>query len=317
MPTGSVGPVTIDLVTHEAGEEGGRLDQWRTLSPAEHRRTGRFAGVDLSYFELGGEGHPLLFLHGIGNSARLWLPYAAEIAHGYRCLVVDLPGFGGSRARAGDVGVDRVVEVLAEFLDNRGVAGSAVAVGHSMGALVVAHMAATAPDALRGAICVSGPPLAAIASYRNPLSALFRSPGETFALLFLVLVGALPFSEWLMSRAIRHRTLRRMVLGRFVDRFDLLDAETAAFMFGDFGNGRVLAAARNGFGYPYEDIYPRTGVRPHAVVGDGDPIMSATDGRRYLELAGGGTLHVVEQCAHLPMVERPDVLSRIIHGACE
>lgn len=315
--TGTVSVMSHHEIVYPAAEATpAHLRRWRETG---HGYDGvRFvttAESTLRCIELGSGATTLLFLHGIGNSARLWVPFAAEMAEEYRCLVVDLPGFGYSRASRAGLRVDSVALALDTLLHEFGARGSTVAVGHSMGALVAAHMAATVPGALRGVVCVSGPAVAAISSFRNPLAGLVRSPREVVSLLMLLLLGVLPFSERIMTWAIRRRALRRMILGRFVSDMDLFDADLAAYMFGDLGNGRVLGAARNGFGYPYEDIYARTAIEPHVVVGDLDPITSLDDAAEYLELAGGGTAHILEGCGHLPMVERTAELRRIITSA--
>lgn len=288
---------------------------WRSTERGDELRRGRYDGFDMAYHEFG-DGPPLLFLHGIGNSSRLWLPYALGLADQYRCLVVDLPGFGRSRASTADVQIDRMSDILVAFLAEKEVLGSVVAVGHSMGALIAAHVAGVEPAALAGGVFVSGPLLSALDSYRHPFRSLVHSPRETISFYSLMLLGALPFVESVMTWAIGKRSLRRVLLKRFVNRIDELDADLARFMLGDLGNGRVLSTARNGFGYPYEEVYRSTSISPHVVVGDDDPIMSLDEGRRYLGMAKTGTLHVFERCGHLPMVERPGALRRVISLAC-
>jgi pimeloyl-ACP methyl ester carboxylesterase len=45
-----------------------------------------------------GSGRPVLFLHGVPNTAEMWSDVIARLSIGYRCLAPDLPGFGRSIA---------------------------------------------------------------------------------------------------------------------------------------------------------------------------------------------------------------------------
>src|SRR6266540_1317222 len=54
-------------------------------------------GVQMRYF-VGGEGPPLLLIHGLGGAASNWTELAPLLLERYRLLVPDLPGHGGSTA---------------------------------------------------------------------------------------------------------------------------------------------------------------------------------------------------------------------------
>ena len=45
-----------------------------------------------------GAGQPILFLHGVPDTAELWSDVIAHLSSSYRCLAPDLPGFGRSIA---------------------------------------------------------------------------------------------------------------------------------------------------------------------------------------------------------------------------
>src|SRR5687767_9712367 len=49
-----------------------------------------------------GEGPPLLFLHGLGDTAAAYLPVIARLACGFRCVAYDLPCGRGDGARLRD-----------------------------------------------------------------------------------------------------------------------------------------------------------------------------------------------------------------------
>ena len=50
------------------------------------------------YYELHGEGPPLVFIHGASGTHLSWWQQVAELRYHYSCLIYDLRGYGRSRA---------------------------------------------------------------------------------------------------------------------------------------------------------------------------------------------------------------------------
>ncbi|EMR02111.1 Haloalkane dehalogenase [Cesiribacter andamanensis AMV16] len=53
------------------------------------------AGLPLAYTDVG-QGPPLLFIHGLGSYLPAWQKNIAFLSPHFRCLALDLPGFGKS-----------------------------------------------------------------------------------------------------------------------------------------------------------------------------------------------------------------------------
>jgi pimeloyl-ACP methyl ester carboxylesterase len=62
-----------------------------------------------------GDGQPVLFLHGNPDSADLWSGVIERLKGKYRCIAIDLPGFGRSEAPAS---FDATLESEARFVDD-------------------------------------------------------------------------------------------------------------------------------------------------------------------------------------------------------
>jgi len=62
-----------------------------------------------------GQGQPVLFLHGNPDSADMWGEVIDRLKGKYRCIAIDLPGFGRSEA---PVGFDASLESEARFVDD-------------------------------------------------------------------------------------------------------------------------------------------------------------------------------------------------------
>lgn len=93
----------------------------------------------------GGEGPPVVLLHGRGHAAAMWFSYLTVLARGRKVLAVDLPGFGLSSApegalRTGEDGVRFFTEPVEELLATLA-PGPVAVVGHSLGGLVALELA--------------------------------------------------------------------------------------------------------------------------------------------------------------------------------
>jgi pimeloyl-ACP methyl ester carboxylesterase len=65
--------------------------------PGLEERFAEIKGVRMRYF-LGGEGPPLILVHGLGGAAANWTELVPLLIRRHRLLVPDLPGHGGSTA---------------------------------------------------------------------------------------------------------------------------------------------------------------------------------------------------------------------------
>jgi pyruvate dehydrogenase E2 component (dihydrolipoamide acetyltransferase) len=100
-----------------------------------------------------GEGDDVLvLLHGFGGDAENWRFNLDSLAEGRTVLALDLPGHGSSTKSVGDLGA--LVTAVTDALDARGVERAHLA-GHSMGALVAAELALSAPERVQSLALVA------------------------------------------------------------------------------------------------------------------------------------------------------------------
>ncbi len=111
--------------------------------------------VSLSVRETGAGNAPtVVLLHGVGTSGWMWRRLVEDVGGELHLLVVDLPGHGGSAARAW-VSVADAVAAVAEVVEQCSPAGQAHLVGLSLGGYVAAELAARRPGLVASAL-VSG-----------------------------------------------------------------------------------------------------------------------------------------------------------------
>jgi len=87
-----------------------------------------------------GTGKPLLLLHGLGSSLKVWDLIVDELATQRDVIALDLPGFGQSPALLGEVSIPTLADAVTDFLTQHQLLGID-AVGNSMGARLVLELA--------------------------------------------------------------------------------------------------------------------------------------------------------------------------------
>src|SRR2546429_6037312 len=73
--------------------------------PGLEERFAEIKGVRMRYF-VGGDGPPLLLVHGLGGAASNWTELVPLLARRHRLLVPDLPGHGRSTALPAVAGLE-------------------------------------------------------------------------------------------------------------------------------------------------------------------------------------------------------------------
>jgi len=127
-------PIATEALSIEVG--GGRLAAFRFGSPA--------VGAP-----------PVVAVHGITGSSRAWLPVARALGGRADLVALDLRGRGASNSLPPPYGVAPHVADVVAVLNHLAV-DRAVIAGHSLGAYVVARLAAEQPDRVGTALLVDG-----------------------------------------------------------------------------------------------------------------------------------------------------------------
>lgn len=264
----------------------------------------RFAevrGTGLRYLA-GGDGEPLLLVHGLGGAAANWLALVPLLLPGWRLLVPELPGHGGSSPLPAAPSLNAYADRLGLLLEHEGAAPAAI-VGHSLGGAIGLRLAIRRPDAV-SALVLAG--------------AAGISSGTRNARYALTITGIVKPGRKLAPhrrRIARSNTLKLMVFGRWgAADPPALPAELAeAFLAGPARHTDTVSAAK---ALVRDDPRPDLDrVRCPSLVlwGARDnqlPVADAFDYARRLR----ARLRVIADCGHLLIGERPDACADAIDG---
>jgi pimeloyl-ACP methyl ester carboxylesterase len=106
--------------------------------PVKERRL-QLAGISTAVLE-GGDGPPVILLHGPGEYAAKWMRVIPDLVATHRVVAPDLPGHGTSEVTGGPLDADRVFAWLDELIERTCTSPPAL-VGHLLGGAIAARFA--------------------------------------------------------------------------------------------------------------------------------------------------------------------------------
>ncbi len=104
------------------------------------------------YYELEGEGVPLLLIHMSLCNLRQWAQQRV-LGSQTKLLLVDLPGHGNSEQLEGEISIPRLANIIAQLVTKLGFE-AVVPVGHSLGGAIAIQLALDYQQLLKGLILI-------------------------------------------------------------------------------------------------------------------------------------------------------------------
>ena len=127
----------------------------------------------------GGDGPPVVLLHGLASTCRIWDLTAPIMARDFSVIAVDQRGHGDSGKPENGYDFASVGADVAALLEGRGIERP-VLVGHSWGADVALELATARPELLQGIVFVDGGTIDASARYDRLEDALVQMAPPEF-----------------------------------------------------------------------------------------------------------------------------------------
>jgi pimeloyl-ACP methyl ester carboxylesterase len=267
--------------------------------PGLEERSVEVKAVHMRYF-VGGEGPPLLLVHGLGGAASNWTELAPLLARRHRLLVPDLPGHGGSSALPGVSGLEPYADRVALVAEREGMLPAPV-VGHSLGGSVVLRLALRRPGDVQAIVLAGSAGLSTGNIWGRQLLSVFTTvrPGRLAARL--------------RGRVARSPLLRRAVFGfvSVADPVALTNEAVEGFLAAQLLHTDVDSAwqalRRDDPRQELEQIQ----VPVLVLWGAEDAQLPLDDAFEYTRRLRA-RLRVIPGCGHLLIGERPDVCDRAI-----
>ncbi|HKL02743.1 MAG TPA: alpha/beta hydrolase [Cryomorphaceae bacterium] len=112
------------------------------------------SAITMAYMDVGSGAETIVFIHGLGSYAPAWKRTIEGLMGEYRCIAVDLPGYGKSSKGNYEGSMTFFSESVIMLLDSLGV-DRAVFAGHSMGGQISIVTALKYPDRVSKLILVA------------------------------------------------------------------------------------------------------------------------------------------------------------------
>ena len=267
--------------------------------PVKERRL-ELAGVSSAVLE-GGDGPPVLLLHGPGEFAALWARVIPDLIGTHRVVAPDLPGHGATGLPDGPLDHDRVLMWLGELIE-RTCASPPAVVGHLLGGAIAARFACERPEQLSRLVLV------------DSFGLSWNRPSPRFALPLLAYI-ARP----------TERTRDRFLAQCFVDFDGLRDQMGERFEpFGayslEWARTKTAKAALRSLMPDYgmrpipRDVLARIEV-PTAMIWGRHDLQTRLSVAERASGRYGWPLHVIEGARDDPFFEQPEAALRALHAS--
>ena len=243
-----------------------------------------------------GSGRPVLFLHGLGGSARYWESTLLALAGELRGVALDLPGFGSSDRLPAPYSLDGAADALAGACAVLRLEDITV-VGHSFGAGVAIRLAARHP-ALASALVLAGPTGLA------PLPARERRQLLVATALYPAL-ARIPL-RWEVPAArsgIARRALWRYLFAR---PEDVTPGVAEMLLRGSREARQLRSAARSALDELVTRDAAGLSIPVGAIWGTSDLISGPAERRALVAAVPHARVREIEGVGHVPLLEAPE-----------
>ncbi|HSS93620.1 MAG TPA: alpha/beta hydrolase [Candidatus Dormibacteraeota bacterium] len=265
------------------------------------------------YIDFGGDGKPMLMVHGLGGNALNWMAVGPELAKDHHAIALDLAGFGQTPLYHRSASVGANADLVKDFIQ-KVIGEPATLMGNSMGGHIGVLVAADHPKWVTESVLVD--PAVPLAGLR------IRALHPT--MLGMAAAISIPgLAEVVLERRVRELGPERLVQESLAlvcadpSRVpaDVVEAHVQLTRErGHLGpqNSRAFLQASRSIGLRMADPRFWTKVKrvtaPTLVVhGSSDRIIPVAAARELVRRRPDWTLRVLEGVGHVPMMEMPEL----------
>ncbi len=268
------------------------------------------------YLDFGGEGTPLVMVHGLGGNALNWLDVGPSLARHHRAVALDLAGFGQTPLYKRSAALGANVELVRGFIEKL-FDEPVVLMGNSMGGHISILVGADHPELVSRLVLVDpavpgvhvrrpAPPMLGVMAAlsvpglaENVLDRRLKSiSAEQLVRETLALVCADP------SRLSREIVAAHVQLTR--ERAGLGSQNQRAFLQATRSLGLRMADPR------FWSRARQVNAPVLVIHGELDRLIPVAAARELVRRVRGWELEVLDGVGHVPMMESPDLFMRVL-----
>jgi pimeloyl-ACP methyl ester carboxylesterase len=268
------------------------------------------------YLDFGGEGNPLVMVHGLGGNAMNWLVVGPELAKRHHAVAIDLAGFGRTPLFHRSAAVGANAELVHSFIEHV-IGEPVVLMGNSMGGHISILEAADHPRWVTAMVLVD-PAIPGVHVRRPDPAMLGVMAALTVPAIAEILIDR-------RARALGPEGLVRQTIALVAADPSRLDAALMEAHVqltrerANLGrqNSRAFLQASRSLGLRMAD--PRFWARlkkveaPTLLVhGELDRLIPVSAARDLIRRRPDWTLEVLEGVGHVPMMETPELFLRVV-----
>ena len=246
---------------------------------------------DLSiYYEVNGEGEPILLLHGLGSSLRDWEQQIPVFAQHYQVIACDVRGHGRSSKPPGPYSIPQFTADVVELLRHLQVQDAHI-LGLSMGGMIAFQMAVDNPQFVKSMVIVNSGPEIVPRTWQDHLNV---------------------WQRLLISRLMGPRKMGEVISQRIFPETHQADMrQTMASRWAENNKAAYLAATKALIGWSVAEHLPRISCPTLVITADQDytPISAK---EAYVQQMPKARLHIIKNSRHATPIDQTELFNTAV-----
>ena len=242
------------------------------------------------YYEIHGEGDPLLLIHGLGSSSRDWEYQIPQFSKFYKVITIDLRGHGKTEKPKGPYSIRGFADDVALFLESLDIKHANI-LGLSMGTATGFELAINYPELVKSLIAVNMSAKLSVKTFGEKKQFFLRD-------IIVIILGMKKMGEFLAPKLFplpEQEELRKKVAAHWAEN----DKKAYLSAFHSLKNWSVE-----------EDLQKIT-CPTLVIASDGDytPVEIKEE---YVKKIPNGQISIIKNSHHAVPMEKPEEFNRIV-----
>ncbi len=246
------------------------------------------------HYEVHGDGLPVVLIHGFPLSRKIWQSQVEALRDEAYLIVPDLRGHGASEAPGGVYTMEILADDICALLQYLK-CGPAVLAGHSMGGYVAMAFLRKYPERVKGLVLVST--RAAADSVEG------KAGREALAQTVEMEKSAVPVVA---------KMLPKMIAPASIAANPGLQTEVERTMSNTSMPGLTGALRGMAMRADAREVLTSIHIPTLIIAGTADALIPYSESEKMAHDISGAELHLIEGAGHLPSLEKPNEMNRIL-----